>query len=279
MDASNKNDQRSSGFPLIYRKHIVIPTEHGSWAWLLVPFFVGTAVAGQFNLPVLLALLGGLAVFFLRQPTTVWLRVQRKKARASDGPIALAWIGLFIAIGLLCLAGLLLLDRGMMAWLMGPFLLIFGLYMVAARYGRSGLRSLWMELAGAAALSMMTPAAAIAATGQIENWIWSLWGLMAAQNVLGALYVRLRVYDTHNRAIKRWPISMAHLAGFLIVLGLGLGNGVPVLTAVPFAGFFLRSLWAVAAPRSVADIKKFGFTELGVEIVSGLWLIASYWLS
>ncbi len=277
MDASNKNDQSSSGFPLVYRKHIVMPTEHGSWAWLLVPFFVGTAVAGQFNLPVLLALLGGLAVFFLRQPTTVWLRVRRKKARASDGPIALTWMGFFVTIGLLCLAGLLLSGRGMMVWLMGPFLLIFGLYMAAARYGRSGLRSLWMELAGAAALSMMAPAAAIAAAGLIENWIWWLWGLMAAQNVLGALYVRLRVYDTHNRVIKRWPIGVAHLAGLLLVLGLGLGNSVPLLTAVPFAGFFFRSLWATAKPQPVADIKKFGFTELGVEIVSGLWLIASYW--
>lgn len=279
MDVSNKNEQRNGRFPLIYRKHIVMPAEHGSWAWLLVPFFVGTAVAGRFNLPVLLTLLGGLAVFFLRQPTTVWLRVRRKKARAADGPIALAWIGLFITIGLLCLAGLLLLGRSMMVWLMGPFLLIFGLYMTAARYGRAGLRSLWMELAGAAALSMMAPAAAIAAAGQIENWMWSLWGLMAAQNVLGALYVRLRVYDTHNRAIKRRPIGAAHLAGFLLVSGLGLGNVVPVLTAVPFAGFLLRALWGVTAPRPVADIKKFGFTELGVEIISGLWLILAYWLN
>jgi hypothetical protein len=279
MDVSNKNERSNGRFPLVYRKHIVMPTEHGSWAWLLVPFFVGTAVAGRFNLPVLLALLGGLAVFFLRQPATVWLRVQRKKARAADGPIALAWIGLFITVGLLCLAGLLLMERGMLAWLLGPFVLIFGLYMVAARYGRSGLRSLWMELAGAAALSMMAPAAAIAAAGQIETWMWGLWGLMAAQNVLGALYVRLRVYDTHNRSMKRWPIATAHLAGFLLVLGLGLGNFVPVLTAVPFALFFIRSLWAVATVRPVVNIKKFGFTELGLEIVSGLWLIAAYWLS
>lgn len=278
MDATNQKESGRNRLPLVYRKHIVMPAEHGSWAWLLVPFFVGTAVAGRFNLPVLLALLGGLAVFFLRQPATVWLRVRRKKARASGGPIALTWIGLLAAIGLLCLAGLLLLGRGMLAWLLGPFLLIFALYVVAARYGRSGLRSLWMELAGAAALSMMAPAAAIAAVGRIENWMWWLWGLMAAQNVLGALYVRLRIYDSYNRAMKRWPVGAAHAAGFLLVLGLGLGNVAPLLTAVPFAGFLARSLWTIIAPRPVDNIKKFGFIELGVEIVSGLWLIASYWL-
>lgn len=279
MDTSSKNNRINGRFPLVYRKHIVMPAEHGAWAWLLVPFFVGTAVAGRFNLPVLLTLLGGLALFFLRQPATVWLRVRRKKARAADGPIAVAWLGLFMAVGLLCLVGLLLLGRGMLAWLIGPFVLIFGLYLAAARYGRAGLRSLWMELAGAAALSMMAPAAAIAAAGRIENWMWPLWGLMAAQNVLGALYVRLRVYDTHNRAMKRWPVGAAHLAGFLLAVGLGLGTITPLLTAVPFAGFFIRSLWAAAAPRPVADIKKFGFTELGVEIAGGLWLIAGYWFS
>lgn len=275
---SNQNSQSKSRFPLVYRKHIVMPTEHGSWAWLLVPFFVGVGIAGRFDLAVGLTLLGGLAVFFLRQPTTIWLRVRRKKARAADGPIALAWIGFFSLIGLLCLAGLLVLERGMLAWLTGPFLLIFALYMMAARYGRAGLRSLWMELAGAAALSMMAPAAAIAATGEVANWMWLLWGVMATQNVLGALYVRLRIYDTHNQPINRWPIGAAHLAGFLLILGLGLGDWLPWLTAVPFAGFLLRAVWAVAALRPVANVKRFGFTELGVEIISGLWLIAAYWL-
>ena len=30
----------------IFRKRLIIPTEHGAWSWLLVPFFVGAAVAG-----------------------------------------------------------------------------------------------------------------------------------------------------------------------------------------------------------------------------------------
>jgi hypothetical protein len=276
MESSKQ--QENKGVRLAYRKHIVMPTEHGSWAWLLVPFFVGTAVAGKFNLSVLLTLIGGLAVFFLRQPTTVWLRVRRKKARAADGPIALAWMLFFAAIGLICLVSLLLLGRWMLVWLLVPFVIIFALYMVAARYGRSGLRSLWMELAGAAALAMMAPAAAIAARGAFQAGTWALWELMASQNILGALYVRLRVYDTHNRAMKRWPIVAAHFGFFLLIVWLGMRGTLPRLTAVPFAGFLLRSVWAVAAPRPVSNIKRFGFVELGVEIVSGLWLIASYWL-
>ncbi len=266
-------------FPrLIYRKQIVMPTEHGSWPWLLVPFTVGIGVAGQFNLAGLLTLIGGLAVFLMRQPATVWMRARRGRARAADGPIAAGWIVTLALVGAVCLVGLLALDRAVMLWLAGPFLVVLSLYLIAARYGRSHLRSLWMELAGAATLSMMAPAAAIAASGRIDSLAWALWGLMAAQSVLGALYVRLRVADTHNRPMTRWPVLAAHVGGLLFIVGMGLASAAPLATAVPFIGFLIRGGWAAAKPRPVDNIKQFGFIELGVEIISGLWIIASYWL-
>lgn len=278
MDSSKR--QTRIQFPrLIYRKSIVIPTEHGSWPWLLVPFAVGAGIAGQFNLPVWLTLIGALAAFFTRQPMTVLMRVRRGKARATDGPIAAGWVLTFALLGLLSLIGLIALERSAMLVLIWPFLAILALYLIAARYGRSGLRSLWMELAGAAALSMMAPAAAIAGNGRIIGWEWALWGIMAAQNVLGALYVRLRVADTHKRAMPRWPVFAAHLAGLLVIVGLGLGDLAPIATAVPFIGFLIRAGWTAVAPRPVADIKKFGFTELGIEIVSGLFILTAYWLA
>ena len=277
MDSSKR--QTRLQFPrLVYRKAIVMPTEHGSWPWLLVPFAVGAGVAGQFNLPVWLTLIGALAAFFMRQPMTVLLRVQRGKARAADGPIAAGWILTFALLGLLSLIGLIALERSAMLVLIWPFLAILVMYLIAARYGRSGLRSLWMELAGAAALSMMAPAAAIAGNGRIIGWEWALWGIMAAQNVLGALYVRLRVADTHNRAMRRWPVLAAHLIGLLAVIGLGMGELAPLAPAVPFIGYLIRAGWTAVAPRPVPNIKKFGFTELGIEIVSGLWILATYWL-
>lgn len=280
MNSSEQPSTRIQFPRLVYRKHIVIPTEHGAWSWLLVPFAVGAGVAGQFNLPVLLTLLGALSAYFMRQPMTVWLRARRGKARATDGPIAAGWGLTFALLGLLCLIGLALLERSAMLALVWPFAGILTLYLAAARYGRAGLRSLWMEIAGAAALSMMAPAAAIAGNGRIIGWEWALWGMMAAQNMLGALYVRLRIADTHHRPLKRrWAVWAAHLAGLLVGIGLGLKGLVPLATIVPFIGYLIRAVWAVAAPRPVPHIKRFGFTELGVEIASGLWILASYWLA
>ncbi len=64
----------------------------------------------------------------------------------------------------------------------------------------------------------------------------------------------------------------------------GRSRGLSVLAhprsvaAVPFAGFLARAVWAVCRVRPVANVRRLGFTEVGVELLSGLWIAASYWL-
>ena len=63
----------------------------------------------------------------------------------------------------------------------------------------------------------------------------------------------------------------------------GVGGGrrsagrIPWLAVLPFVGFLFRALWAVRQVRPVNNIKRFGFTEIGVEILGGL-IIAMSWL-
>lgn len=269
---------RRSPFSLaeLWRKSLIMPAEHGSWAWLLVPFGVGTAVAPTFGLPVVLTLLAALATFLLRQPATVWLRVRRGKARRADGPLALTWmIGLGVT-AVACTLILLLLGYLTLLWLALPLLLIFALYLAAARYGRTAIRSLGMEVSGAAALALTAPAAYLAGAGQFGLTAASLWLLLAAQNVLGALYVRVRIADTHQRPTHRRGLVLAHLFGFLLVLALGVLDWLPLLAFLPFAGILLRAIWAARQPRPVPNVKRFGFLEMGVEIVSGAWIAAVF---
>ncbi|HEX6385682.1 MAG TPA: YwiC-like family protein [Anaerolineae bacterium] len=260
----------------IFRKQLVLPAEHGSWAWLLVPFFVGTAVAGQWNFAVTLVLIGGLAAFLVRQPATVWLRASQGRARRSDGPLAAGWTLGLALVALSCLAGLLLMGRTALIWLLPPLLLILVLYLMAVRQNRASTRALWMEVAGAVALAALAPAAIIAATGHITTTAWALWGLMALQNGLGAVYVRLRIADTHGRPVKRWPVFWGHAAGAAAVLLASALTVVPWLAALPFLAFLLRAGWAVVKPRPIPRIKRFGFIEVGVEVASGLVIITAY---
>ncbi|MCA9973537.1 MAG: YwiC-like family protein, partial [Anaerolineales bacterium] len=68
-------------FRAMWRKQLVLPAEHGAWAWLLVPFAVGAAEAGRLGAAVWLLLPTCLALFLLRQPATVWLRARQGRAR------------------------------------------------------------------------------------------------------------------------------------------------------------------------------------------------------
>jgi hypothetical protein len=61
----------------LFRRSLVLPTEHGTWAWLLVPWLVGAVVglaggdaATMAGLAVLLTLVGGPSATMLRQPAT-----------------------------------------------------------------------------------------------------------------------------------------------------------------------------------------------------------------
>jgi hypothetical protein len=265
------------------RKQLILPAEHGAWAWLLVPFGVGTAtsagsvqaVGGMWHTAVTLVLLGSLAAFLARQPATVWLRVRQGKARRSDGPPAAALTLGLSSIALLCLLGLLLTGHTQLLWLLLPLLPVLGLYVETAVRSRAQTRTLWLELLGAAALAVTAPAAYSAATGRLDTTAWLLWLLLGLQNLLGVYYVRLRIADTHGRETNRRLPLLCHLIGLGIVGLLILTNWLPWLTALPFAAFLLRAIWTWAEPRPVANIKRFGFLEVGVEILSGLVFVAA----
>ncbi len=270
-----QNSNKPPRIAALFRKTLILPAEHGSWAWLLVPFGVGTTVAGAINLPAVLALIAALTTFLLRQPATVWLRVRRGKARRTDGPLALTWMIFLGVTAVSCGLVLLFMGRYALLWLSVPLALIFIMYLAAAKYGRTSIRSLGMEVSGAAALAMTAPAAYIATAGKLNQTAAALWLLLALQNVLGALYVRVRIADTHQRQTHRSGLVLAHLSGFLLIIGLGILEWLPFLTSVPFAIVWLRAMWAARQPRPVDNVKRFGFLEMAVEIICGGWIAFS----
>ena len=261
----------------LFRKQLILPTEHGSWSWLLVPYFVGVLVAGTWNLAALLVLIGGMAGFLIRQPASIAMRARTGRGRKSDGPLALTWTLFLSTVALLCLVGLVALGQGDLFWLLIPMAVIFVFYLGASRQRRASTRTLWMEVAGAAGLAAMAPTAYVAASGALDETAWALWALMAGQNVLGVLYVRLRIGDTHQRPRDIRPILWGHGVVLVGVIAAAFAGIVPWLAIVPFTGLMARAIWAAVEARPVPNIKRFGFSEIGVEIVGGL-LIAAGWL-
>ena len=128
-----------------FRKSLVVPTEHGAWSWLLVPWLTGAVVglATPVSAPLpflalLLTLVGGLSAYMIRQPATAWVRIRRGRGRKADQPLALGWTLGFSLVALLCLLGLFLLGRVALLGLAIPFAVILVAYLLAARRGRAG---------------------------------------------------------------------------------------------------------------------------------------------
>lgn len=268
-----------------FRKSLVIPTEHGAWSWLLTPWLVGAVVglaapasAPLPGLALLLTLVGGLSAYMIRQPATAWLRIRRGRGRKADQPLALAWASGFSLLALCCLLGLLLLGRYALLSLAVPFGVILLAYLLAARRGRAAMRSLGMELAGAAGLALAGAAAYIAVTGQLTTVALGIWALLAMQNATGVLYVRQRLADGPQRDSGRSLTLWGHVAAFVAAVASGALGWTPLLAAVPFAGFLVRALWAVREHRPVPNMKRFGFTEIGVELLGGALIVAGYLL-
>jgi hypothetical protein len=260
----------------IFRKQLVLPAEHGSWSWLLVPYFAGVIVAGGLNLPALLVLIGGLAGFLVRQPASTYMRVRAGRGRKADEPIAAFWAAFFALLALICFVGLLILGRAALLWLLVPMAAILTLYLLASRHRRANMRTLWMELAGAAGLSAMAPAAYIAVAGNVNGIAWLLWGLMAGQNVSSVFYVRARIADTHQRPYNRSLLLWAHLSLLLAVTPFVLIGIVSWLAIVPFVAYLVRAVWAFYGERPLKNIRSFGFREVGVQSLGGLLIAAGF---
>jgi len=97
-------------------------------------------------------------------------------------------------------------------------------------------------------------------------------GLDAGLNFLDTanVYSRGRSEEVTGEALKRNGKRAA------VVLASGVSGWTPLLAAVPFAGFLVRALWAVRQPRPVPDIKRFGFTEVAVELLGGALIATGY---
>lgn len=261
----------------LFRRSLILPAEHGSWSWLLVPFFLGAAVGGRVSGALLLVLLGSLSAFLMRQPATAWFRIRRGKGRRSDEGLAARWTLALGLLALLALAGLLALGHGRILLLFAPLSGLLAVYLLVALRQRARLRSLGMEMAGAAGLAISAPAAYAAATGDLNETAWFLWLLAGLLNALGVLYVRRRLGDNRQQGGNRVGQLLAHGAALLFITLLAFWGAIPWLAVLPFVAVAARAAWLAHRPRPVANVKRFGFTEVGVEAMSAVLIAVAYW--
>jgi hypothetical protein len=247
-------------------KQVLIPGEHGSWAFLAEPILLGLLV--RFSPAGLLVALAAAAGFLARRPLRLWFSDRRKGRRYPRTIVAERAFAMLALLAAAALAGGVMLARG-------PVLLALGLGAPLAALALTldlGARSreLAAELAGTLALGAVAPAIALAG-GRPPRVALGLALLAASRIVPSILYVRARLRLERNEAGR---VGLALAVNLLAAAGLALlaARGV-----IPWAGALAVVLLAARAGLGLSPLRPRASTvQLGVsEIVFGLVFVAA----
>jgi hypothetical protein len=217
------------------RRVVALPTDHGSWVFLLSPLLVGLAAGGRWSAATMALVIAALAGFLVRQPVTIAVKAWSGRRSRADLPAALLWTALYAAAGAAALAVLVRRGFGSVLALAVPGLAIFlwYLWLVGRRDER---RQLGLELLATGVLALAAPAALWVGLGRAAPIGWLLWLLLWAQSATSILYVYLRLEqrawrgprERRERQRAAAPSLAAAAAAALGTLALGLAGVVSV---------------------------------------------------
>jgi hypothetical protein len=261
----------------IFRRHIAIPQDHGSWVFILSPLLIGIFAGSTFSLATLHLIIASLAAFMLRQPATILIKIHSKRRSKDEFASACFWFALYSAISLIALTGLILEGFGFLLYLVIPGAIVFTwhLWLVSRREER---RQINIEVIATGVLSLTAPAAYWIGIGRYEStglWLWILVWLQSAASIVHA-YMRLEQRDQVDgpgrsemwrmgrRAILYTSFNLAS------VLILGLLAVLPRLLFIPYLIQWIETMWGVTHPAIGWKPTRIGIRQL---IVSTIWTV------
>ncbi len=270
---------------------LMLPREHGAWAMLLMPYLVGTLVAGWGGWSSLLLVVAILALFAGSRPLEVALQHAGRPHVSLQGETIgvtaavrdygaenreirrRAIVHLAVDLGLGAAAGLLLLIA-FRRW----DLMAIGLVAGAALALQLPLKRLrwdrgWpARLLSIAALSATGPAAYYASSGALGHQAVAVWWLSFLYSGASVFYVRL-VYQPPARLKSGIAQEQRSQAGrqlliylssaVLSVVPLAAVGWMPLLALVALLPTFAKGIWAWANPDYRPTLKQVGMAEIG----------------
>jgi len=243
-----------------------LPKEHGAWAMLYVPFFLGLLVADAYPWRVALLWLTITAVFIGRDALANWGNARQRGQESTEGSRALNY-GI---ITLLAGAPLVLLDRllGLVPIALLASLALWWHYTQTLR--RAG-RTIISESLFIAGVTVTGPAAYYVAGATIDataGWIWFVSLLYFASSVF---YVKQRVLATQqrkvdaNRAIRLGSATYHTLVA--VIIGVLVWAGVLHWLAFAALGTaIIRAGWFLARPAGQLKLVRIGVLEIAYSL-------------
>jgi len=259
----------------LFRRHIALPTDHGSWVFLLSPLLIGLFAGGRWTPAVVPLVVAALAAFLLRQPVTIAVKAYSGRRSRSDLPAARFWILIYGLIGLLAVAILFALGFWYLLVLALPAAPVFGwhLSLVARREER---RQIGVEIVGSGVLALAAPAALWVAFGHADPRGWWLFALTWFQSAASIVHAYLRLEQRELVIAPELPmrLKMARRAllyttfNLLAVIAFSLTGYLPLLLPLPYALQWAETVWGTLRPAVGVRPTLIGVRQL---IVSSLF--------
>jgi hypothetical protein len=261
----------------IFRRHIALPQEHGSWVFLLSPLLIGLFVGGRWTAASALLVIAAMAAFLTRQPITMAVKIYSGRRARRELPSTVFWTAIYGLIGVAALGGLVLLGYGYLLILAIPGVLVFAWHLVLVSR-RAERRQLGIELVASGVLALAAPAAMWVGLGNPDPLGWLLWALSWLQSAASIVYAYLRLEQREWKSIPGLPerlrLALRPLIytsfNLALALGLGLSGVVPPLLFIPYALQWFETLWGAYQPAVGVKPTRIGIRQL---IVSTLFTI------
>lgn len=261
----------------LFRKHIAIPQDHGSWVFILSPLLIGIFAGKTFNYATFNLILAAMSAFMLRQPMTALIKVLARRRPKEELPIARFWIILYSGIALLSVIALILEGFEDILYLAVPGALVFGwhLWLVSKRKER---KQAGVEIIATGILSLAAPAAYWIGVGHYNPTGWWLWILVWIQSAASIVYAYLRleqrVLDSVPTRREQWKMgfraALYTTFNLASTLTLGLVAALPTLLFLPYLLQWTETMWGIFHPAVGWKPTRIGIRQL---IVSTLWTI------
>jgi hypothetical protein len=267
----------------LFRRHIALPSEHGSWVFLLSPLLIGLFAGGRWTMATVYLIVAALAAFLIRQPITTLVKIFSHRRSRQELSAAWFWTAAYGAITLLALAGLILHGFSYLLILAIPGVPVFAwyLYLVSKRAER---RQMGVEVVGSGVLALTAPAAlwvAVGAPDAMGWWLFALSWFQSAASIVHA-YLRLEQRVLTEAPVLAMRIELARRAllytsfNLLAVIFFSFTGFLPHWLFLPYAVQWLETLWGTFHPAIGLKPTRIGLRQLLVSTLFTLLFIFTW---
>jgi hypothetical protein len=267
--------------PILLR-HVALPTDHGAWVFLLSPLLIGLFAGGSWTLATSYLVVAAIAVFLLRQPLSIAVKVYSRRRSRRDLTAAWFWTVFYVIIGLLSMVGLLLHGYHYLFVLAIPGVIVFcwHLYLVSKRAER---RQMGIEIIGSGVLALSAPAAYWVGLGWADPegwWLFALVWLQSAASIVHA-YMRLEQRVLSKKPARLTRLKMGQRAllyttfNTVAVTTLATTNQIPVWLPFAYLIQWLETVWCTFNPAINMKPTAIGLRQLLVSsLFTGAFIFA-----